>query len=191
MKQMIKTTLITSITLACLTTLQAKDTKMLPMMDADYCAGWGFALLGGYGEADTTGAEGSLRYGVEASLACPMLQLEAGDIRQQISIVYGEDNGLTTTQIEAAPFFMFDVAKTAQIGLGPVFGVSFANLDTVGTDSAVVFGAGAGVNFNYDISAKMFIGADARYLWTGDADFGTGKVNLTNYRSMLKVGMHF
>lgn len=190
MKKMIKTVLVTSALLTSITTLNA-GTKVLPMMDADYCAGWGLALVGGYGQVDLAGAEGSVRYGVEASLACPMLKLDAGDIRQQISIVYGDDNGLTTTEIEAAPFFMFDVAKTTQIGVGPVFGASFASIDAAGSSSDVVFGAGAGMNFNYDISQKMYLGADARYIWTTDANFGGGDFSLSNFRSMFKVGMHF
>lgn len=193
MKKMIRTALITSLTLTCLTSLQAQETKFLPIMSEGFCGHYGIALMGGYGQGKTQGAEGSIRYGIEASLACPIFQLSAGDIKQKISIVYGEDNGLTTTELEMAPAFIFDVTNTTKIGVGPVLGVNFASIDLAGTaKSDIVFGAGAAINFKYDVSEKMFIAADARYIWTGEANFDNNvKEKLSNFRSMLKVGMYF
>ena len=168
--------------------LNARETKVLPILtDSSYCLTPGVSLVGGIGAFDKSDTTTTM-YGVELSLACPALQLSSLDIKQQISIVYQSKEGLDTTHIEFNPHVMFDLSKDIQFGAGPGFGVILANAEK----SDTVFGLNAGVSLNYDVTPSMFMGLEARYQWTTDAEVVSGvEVNLDNYRTLLKVGMHF
>jgi len=171
------------------TAITAKEIKVLPILtDSNYCLTPSLSLLGGYG-AFSEANDGSTMYGVELAIACPALQLENLDIKQQISYVYSSNDGLTTNSIEFNPHVMFNIADKLQLGVGPGFGLVFADVE--GGESDLVFGLNLGASLNYDITTSMFVGAEARYQWTTDADFGGGDTTLDNYRTLLKVGMHF
>jgi len=164
----------------------AKDTKLFPILsDGDYCLGPAVALVGGYGKTNNVKSSGL--YGVEFSLACPLLQLSDFDIKQQVSLVHQNNDGYEATSFELNPHVMFDVANKVQVGVGPELGVLFAK----GTKSDTVFTYGLGASANYDLANNMFVGAEARYQWTTDAELGGTKDDLNNFRTLLKVGVHF
>jgi hypothetical protein len=185
MKKIALATLLTAST----TLLMAQETKFLPIAtENNYSLSPSVALVGGYGKYDELDS-GSALYGIELDIACPLLQLSSNKIKQQISVVhYSEKDKFNSTSIELNPHVMFDVANKLQVGVGPGFGVVFADADG---DTDTVFGINIGASANYDITSKMFVGAEARYQWTTDADFGGGDVSLDNYRTLLKVGYHF
>lgn len=167
----------------------AKEMKFLPIInDSNYCFSPSVALLLGNAKyKDATNS--STLYGVELSIACPALQLETQNIKQQISLVhYSKKNGFSSNTLEFNPHVMFDVADKFQVGVGPGFGLVFANTNN---SSSTVLGLNLGASANYEISNLMFIGAEARYQWTTDANFGGSNVSLNNFRTLLKVGYHF
>ncbi|RUM62045.1 MAG: hypothetical protein DSZ03_07450, partial [Sulfurimonas sp.] len=170
-------------TLLLMTTLvhAERATTLFPIMtDADYCPAPAVALLGGYGEMEKA-YDGDYMYGLEFSLACPALQLEHYDIRQQISLVHQSKHGLRMTSLEFNPHILFDLDENMQLGVGPGFGVIFTDADA--TD--IIGGINIGASVNYDIDAVYFVGAEARYQWTTDADLGNGvEHSLDNYRTL-------
>jgi opacity protein-like surface antigen len=185
------------ITLAALlalgtTSLMAHETKFLPIVtDPGYHFSPAVAIVGGYGKYKKAG-QGSAMYGIELDIACPLLELSSNDIKQQISIVHSsktDTEKLSTTSIELNPHVQFDVTNKLQIGVGPGFGVVFADADGA-TDT--VFGINIGASANYEIEKSVFVGIEGRYQWTTKADFGNnGNIALDNYRTLLKVGYKF
>lgn len=169
------------------TFVSANETKFLPIAtDDNYCLTPSVALVGGYGKYNNV--DGDALYGVELDIACPLLALPSNKIKQQISLVYQDKNGLTTTSLELNPHVMFDLSNKVQLGVGPGLGVIFANADK----SDTAFEIGAGASLNYDVTPKMFIGLEARYMFTTEVKLATNyKDNLNNSRTLLKVGMHF
>ena len=182
-----KKIVIASLIALSMTSLSARETKLLPIMsDGEYCLGPAVALIGGYGKTNNVKSTGL--YGVEFSLACPLLQIPDFDIKQQVSLVHQNSDGYEATSFELNPHVMFDVVKDIQVGVGPELGVLFAK----GAKSDTVFTYGLGTSANYDLANGMFIGAEARYQWTTDAELVSGvKNDLNNFRTLLKVGVHF
>ncbi len=184
MKQIILTA---SLLLATLVHAQ-RETTLLPVVNsADYTPAPAVALLVGYGEVEKA-YDGDYMYGVEVSLACPALQLSMYDIRQQISLVYQSDHGLRMTSLEFNPHVLFNLDEKVQLGVGPGFGVIVTDAD----ESDVILGINVGASIRYTIDATYFVGAEARYQWTTDAELSKGyERSLDNYRTLIKVGMHF
>jgi len=183
-----KVALAALITLS-ITSLCAKELAVLPVVtDDEYSLRPGVALLGGYG--NYTKGESSAMYGVELSMACPLLQLETLDIKQQISLVNYSYNGLNTLSLEFNPHLMFDINDKFQFGVGPGFGILLAKPDN--GDSATSVTVALGASLNYNVTKTMYLGLESRYQWVEKAEFATDvKTNLDNYRTLLKVGMHF
>ena len=171
-----------------ITALSAQETKMLPILDADYCPAPTVALMGGYGSYSGANS-GTAMYGVEAAFACPVFQIKDIKIHQVLSLVHSSKDGLKTTTLEMNPQVIFDLSPKMHLGVGPGIGVIFAKGDK--SDSLV--GINFGASFNYDITPKVFVGIDARYQWAGDADlYNLGQnTNLDNMRTMIKVGRRF
>lgn len=167
----------------------AKEMKFLPIItDKNYCFSPSVAVLGGSGKYKDS-KKYSTMYGVELSIACPALQLESLDIKQQISLVHSYKNGgLSANNLEFNPHVMFDVMQKLQVGVGPGFGIIVA--DANGKTDTVI-GLNLGASLSYEVTNSMFIGAETRYQWTTSANFGGGNVSLNNYRTLLKVGYHF
>ena len=168
------------------TALFADGVKFLPVTDSSYVPSFAVAALGGYQK--TEAVDGTGAYGVEISLTCPLLQIPNHTIRQQVSLVRADSNGLATTSLELNPHVLFDVAPQLHIGVGPSLGVTYAS--GLG-DHDTVFGIGAGASVTYDIAPKYFVGAESRYQWTNNASLSGRTVDLDNTRTLLKVGMHF
>ena len=177
---------ITALSTLLGTALFADGVKFLPVTDSSYVPSFAVAALGGYQK--TEAVDGTGAYGVEISLTCPLLQIPNNMIRQQISLVRADSNGLATTSLELNPHVLFDVAPQLHIGVGPSLGVIYAS--GLG-DHDTVFGIGAGASVTYDIAPKYFVGAESRYQWTNNASLSGRTVDLDNTRTLLKVGMHF
>ncbi len=184
MKRIVLSTVLLLATLAH----AERETTLFPIItDADYCPEPAVALLVGYGEREKA-YDGDYMYGLELSLACPALQLETLDIRQQISLVHQSKHGLRMTSLEFNPHVMFNLDDNVQLGVGPGFGIIVTDADK--TD--LIVGVNVGASLHYDIDATYFVGAEARYQWTSDAELSKGyEQSLDNYRTLLKVGMHF
>ncbi len=165
-----------------------RETKLFPIMtDADYCPSPAVALLVGYGEMERA-YDGDYMYGLEFSLACPALQLPTLDIRQQISLVHQSDHGLRMTSLELNPHLLFNLDNKVQLGVGPGFGLIVTDAD----ETDLIFGVNVGASIHYDIDKNYFVGAEARYQWTTDAELSKDvERSLDNYRTLVKVGMHF
>ncbi len=168
------------------TTLLADGVQFLPAMNSSYTPSLAIAALGGYQKTDSLDGTGA--YGIELSLTCPLLQIPNHIIRQQVSFVHADSNGIATNSVELNPHVLFDLAPQLRIGVGPSLGAVYA----YGRDDhEVVFGIGAGVSLTYDIAPQYFVGVESRHQWTSNANLGGSKVDLDNSRTLLKVGVHF
>jgi len=168
------------------TTLLADGMQVLPVMNSSYTPSLAVAALGGYQKTDAVDGTGA--YGVEVSLTCPLLQIPNYPIRQQVSLVHTNSNGLTTTDFELNPHVLFDVAPQLHVGVGPSIGFVYAS---GASDHDYSFGIGAGASVTYDINSQYFVGAESRYQWVNSATLSGSKVDLDNMRTLLKVGVHF
>lgn len=173
-----------------MSSLSAKETKILPILtDDNYCFNPSVALIGGYTKYDEAD-NGTSMYGAELSIACPALQLQSLNIRQQISFVHAtEKDKFSSNSLEFNPHVIFKADDKLQVGVGPGVGIVFADADG---ETDTVIGLNIGASANYDVTPRVFVGAEARYQWgLADADFNGNKVSLDNYRTLLKVGYHF
>ncbi|MEF8792385.1 hypothetical protein [Thiohalorhabdus sp.] len=182
-------TLVLSLTLALAASsaAQAQGWSLLPVTDADYRAEPTLAALGGMQDPDVDGVSSGGAYGVELSLNCPTLATPRHGIRQQISLTRFDNDGLELTSLEINPHYVMPIGQGLGFGFGP--GLSYVAADG-GGDSDGVFGLQAGVSLHYR-QGPLFLGAEARYQWTQDADLGGGDTDLANSRLMGKAGVTF
>ena len=166
--------------------VSANQLKFLPVMDSSYTPNFAVAALGGYEKSNAV--KGSGAYGVELSMTCPLLQIPDHTIRQQISLVHTNSEGLTTTSLELNPHVLFNVADNLNFGVGPSLGVVDASKNS---QDHFVFGIGAGVSLTYDITQQYFVGLSSRYQWTNNAHLCGQNYDLDNTRTLLKFGVRF
>ena len=182
-------TLIASAVAAGLTlaagTASAAD--WFPIADEGYSAAPSVAVVGGSQEFDSDGADSGSIAGVEFALNCPLLAVDSGRIRQQVSLTQYDEDGLETTHLELNPHYLFVDDGNLTVGAGPGFGLVQGDWDG-GDDSVFALQAGASVNYDF---GPAFVGAEARYQWTTEADFGLVEEDLSNTRVMAKVGVNF
>jgi len=126
--------------------------------------------------------------GVELSFNCPLLTPPTNKIRQQLSIVQYDEAGTDVTSIEINPHYVVEVSPGLFVGGGPGFG--YMSIDTAGGDDSVL-GVQVGGSVHYNLSDTVFLGADARYQLTQDANFGATTVSMDNWRIALKAGVSF
>lgn len=186
MKKLLTTALITLSALS----LNANETRLLPILSDNYCPAPTIALVGGYGEYSDISYSSSAMYGVELGFGCPVFEVKDLEINQVLSLVHYSENGLTTNSLEMNPRIMFNLNDKTKFGFGPGLGVLFTSN---GSTSDTVFGVQVGASLNYQINSDVFIGIETRYQWAGDASLanGTTKVDMDNHRTLLKVGTHF
>lgn len=141
-----------------------------------------------FGQLDPapSGADSDSVIGVELSLNCPMVQPPEGTIRQQLSIGRYDENGLELTTIEINPHYLVALDDKLAIGFGP--GLGYLRADAPGVDDSV-FALQAGVSLHYNVDARLFLGAEARYQWTQELDDSNDDMN--NSRIVAKVGYRF
>jgi len=168
--------------------LSAGEWGVLPVLDDDYKAEHGYALMVGYQDPNIDNVDGALAYGVEASLNCPLLKVPMNYIRQKISISYSDNDDLTLTSIEINPYYRMPIVTDLEVGVGPSLGATIAKANG---ESVTKFGYGLGADIEYDMGG-MFLAFEARYQLTSEADFGNGaKTELDNLRTMAKIGYKF
>ncbi|SFD15593.1 hypothetical protein SAMN05660831_00916 [Thiohalospira halophila DSM 15071] len=184
-RTLIASTVAAGLTLAAGT---ASAADWFPVAEDSYSAAPSVAVVGGSQEFDSDGADSGSIAGVEFALNCPLLAVDSGRIRQQVSLTQYDEDGLETTHLELNPHYLFVDDGNLTVGAGPGFGLVQGDLDGAGDDSVFALQAGASVNYDF---GPAFVGAEARYQWTTEADFGSVEEDLSNTRVMAKVGVNF
>ncbi len=163
--------------------------EFLPVLHSGYHLEPAVAVVGGWADPDVAGVSGSGIYGVELSIACPLLKTPTNGIRQQISLTRFNHRGLRATSLELNPHYRVEVAPRLDVGVGPALGVIWTDLHG---ESDTVFGAGLGASADYRLGDHLFAGLEARALWTTEADTGNGTdTGVNNVRSLVKLGYRF
>ncbi|MBD3793734.1 MAG: outer membrane beta-barrel protein [Campylobacterales bacterium] len=92
------------------------------------------------------------------------------------------------TQFEFNPYYIVTMQNGVEWGFGPGWGVIWSDAGK----SDTVFTAQAGTGIKYNLNARTFIGADARYQWTQSTQLAAGVAEtLDNYRTNVKIGYRF
>jgi len=149
----------------------------------------GISLLGGVTRDTETHDEWDPVYGAEFSFPC----LISDDIRQQIQFTYTEnkDDGIPDNkmmQLSVNPHYIFNRGDTVEFGAGPHLGLARVEL---ADEDDTIFTYGLGVSLKTDISGDFFVGVDARYEWTTDAEFNGIEGNFNNAKVFAKIGYQF
>ena len=140
------------------------------------------------GQMEPDDGDGDSISGIELSLNCPLVQPPSNRIRQQFSITSFDDDVTEITSIELNPHYVVEVSPGLEVGGGP--GLGYVMVETPGADEAV-FGLQLGVSAHYHGSGPLFVGAEARYQFTTEADFGAGDADVNNTRVAVKLGYSF
>lgn len=161
--------------------------ELLPAANPDYEAEATLALMGGMQDPEVGDVGASDAYGFELSLNCPTLKPPRGEIRQQISLTGFDKEGLELASLELNPHYLVPLAENLDLGVGPGLGYVMAEN---GRHEDSVFALQAGASLHYR-SGALFLGAEARYQVTQEADFGRRNEDLNNYRLLGKAGINF
>ncbi|MFY9142844.1 hypothetical protein [Sulfuricurvum sp.] len=165
----------------------AKEFKVLPILDNSFCPDIQVGLSAGYMNLKNVNAEGATA-GIEISLDCPVFTLPWDNLRQQIMLNHFNSDGLEMTNLEFNPYYLVTLNNGVEWGFGPGFGVIFADAQK----SDTVFTLQAGTGLKYNISKEIYTGADLRWQWTQKAELSNGyKEDLDNYRAQIKIGYRF
>jgi len=165
----------------------AKDFKVLPILDEGFCPNIQVGLISGYMNLKNVNAEGAT-VGIEISLDCPVFTLPWDNLRQQIMLERFHSDGLEMTNLEFNPYYLITLDNGVEWGFGPGFGVIFSDAQSADT----VFTLQAGTGLKYNLSKQIYTGADIRWQWTQKAELTPGfKEDLDNYRAQVKVGYRF
>jgi len=130
-------------------------------------------------------------YGVELSFDCPVFTLPGDHVlRQQLTLSrYSKDN-FDVTIIEMNPYYFFRLSDKLQLGVGP--GIAGVQGDPDNGDDKWAFAFQAGAGLKYYVTDNFLVGADLRWQWTAEKDYGTGiKEDLDNMRFLVKAGYKF
>lgn len=163
--------------------------QVLPIfLDDNWKPKFELAAVAGSTNFDSSRKTGA-NYGVELSFECPVFTLPGDHIlRQQLSLSRYDKDGFEVTVIEMNPYYFFTLADNLLLGVGP--GISGVHGDADGgkDEWAFAFQAGAGLKYYID---DFLVGVDARWQWTAEKDYGSGKEDLDNMRILLKAGYRF
>lgn len=166
----------------------AKEAKLLPVLDKNFCPNFQVALSSGYTDLKHVDASGAT-VGIELSFDCPFFTLPWDNLRQQLMLEHFDNDGLKMTQFEFNPYYIMTLPNNIEWGFGPGWGVIWS--DASGK-SDTVFTVQAGTGIKYNLNRQVFIGADARYQWTQSAQLSTTlSETLDNYRANVKIGYRF
>ena len=165
----------------------AADWQFLPALQSGYQADTTLAVMGGLQDPDRSAVDAGGAYGVELSLNCPTIKPPVGHIRQQISVTRFDNDGLELTSFEINPHYMVSLAENLDLGIGP--GLGYVSADA-GGNSDGVFALQAGASLHYR-TGPLFLGAEARYQVTQEAEFGAADEDVNNYRLLGKAGITF
>lgn len=172
--------------------LAGDEFKFLPIFsDDEYKFNFEVAAIVGIADYDKNGIDSGAVYGIDVSFDCPVFTLPGDNLlRQQLSINRFDENGLKVTSYEMNPYYFIDLSDDLVFGFGPGIGMINAEQDNgTGDKWLFTYQAGAGIKYYID---KIVIGADIRYQWTKEKDFGSGyEENLDNAKMLVKVGYAF
>ncbi len=181
--------MITGSALVASSAASANDWTFLAGVEPGYKSEHTVSLLFGRMSPGTTGMKDGNIAGLELSLNCPLLQPPTNRIRQQISYTQYDESGVKIKNFEINPHYVVEVSPGLELGGGP--GLAYVTADTAAKDPDF-FGFNLGVSAHYRGMGPVFIGAEYRYQFTTEEDFGNGlKDNLNNGRFDIKVGYDF
>jgi len=165
----------------------AKEFKMLPILDGDFCGNFKVGLSAGYMDFKNVNASGATE-GIELTFDCPVFTLPWDNLRQQLMLNRFNSDGLELTALEFNPYYIIDMGNGIEWGFGPGWGVIWS--DTYKSD--VAFSLQAGTGLQYNISKELYTGADIRWQWTQKIDVAPGVTeDLDNFRTQVKIGYRF
>ena len=163
----------------------AGDFELMPVFNNNYEADFSVAILGGETDFDISSSHSA--QGLEVAFNCPLLKPDNHVIRQQLSYIKTDNNGIETHSFEANPHHMFKIADQISIGAGPSIGITkvkTANKE----DSVLTYGLGASAQ--YDLGNQIFLGAEAVYAKSRNVSI-PGISDLDKTRVMGKIGFKF
>jgi len=170
-------------------TASAADWNFLAGAEPGYKAEPTVSLMFGRMFPDTTGMKDGNITGLELSLNCPLLQPPTNRIRQQVSYTQYDESGTKIKNFEINPHYVVEVSPGLELGGGP--GLAYISTDT-SANNPNFWGLNLGLSAHYRGLGPVFIGAEYRYQFTTEKDFGNGvKDNLNNGRFDVKVGYDF
>ncbi|HHD78748.1 MAG TPA: hypothetical protein ENK98_03800 [Epsilonproteobacteria bacterium] len=143
-----------------------------------------FALLGGVMKDEGSNTDWKAFYGAELAFEC----LLSDSTRSQLQLTNYDHEGLQMLQLSANPHYIFNRGDAVEFGAGPHIGVARAE---IGNEDDTVFTYGLGASARADIGNNFFVGAEARYEWTTDAEFSGVKDDLNNAKVFAKLGYSF
>lgn len=165
--------------------------EFLPITGDSYQADLAVAVVGGRTEVDSkvdNDNNDTSTLGIEASINCPLLKAPNHTIRQQVSYVETDKEGLATKSFELNPHHMLEMGDKMQAGFGPSLGSTKIETRT-GDDTVFTYGLGASIR--YDFTESVFMGGEARYAWSKDIDIVDVDKDFDNFRMLIKVGYQF
>ncbi len=169
----------------------ADEFKFLPIfLDDTYKAHAEVALVGGYIDIDSKGADDGADYGIELSFDCPVFTLPGDNLlRQQLTVTRHDESDFSMTTIEMNPYYFIGLTDDLILGFGPGIGGMFAEVDNGKDNWLFTYQVGGGLKY---YMGNLLVGADVRWQWTTEKDFGSGeKEALDNMRVLAKIGYRF
>ncbi len=161
--------------------------NFLAGLDDNYVANPTLSVMVGNLNPDINGASSGTISGLELSLNCPLLQPPSNKIRQQVSYVSYDDQGLKISSFELNPHYVIETSPGLGIGFGPGFG--YVKAETA-NESQGMLALQLGASLHYTALGKLFLGAEARYQKT-QSDAFAGQKGADNFRVALKAGYNF
>ena len=167
------------------------DKTILPFLKKGYRPQIGIAPVAGLQKTKNVD-DLDFVYGVEISLQCPLYQCKKNHIRQQLSIVNTKRDGFSAWAFELAPHYKLPIASDAEFGVGPHIGYQTNKITLLDTDfTSGVFPYGLGGSLDYAFKS-IFIGVDARYVWTTKPEYNNIKTeSMDDFRTLAKIGFKF
>ncbi len=160
--------------------------EFLPVKNDGFNSDMTLSFMGGITDPLPHGLDADLSFGLELSMNCLLLDPPQGIIRQQFSYMHYDDGGLTITSFELNPHYLYRVDDKFSIGIGPGIGYVDADGRDINEGALAIQG---GVSLHYNMSQRLFLGAEARYQWTQELD--DSHDDLKNTRIFGKVGYRF
>ncbi len=172
------------------TTAMAEGWNFLAGSKAGYTAEPAVSLLFGRMSPSTSGLDDGNIAGIELSLNCPLLQPPTNRIRQQASYTRYDEGTTQIDSFEINPHYVVEVSPGLEIGGGP--GLGYITTSTANGSDPSFLAFNLGLSAHYTGFGPVFLGAEYRYQFTTEEDFGAAiKDDLNNGRFDIKVGYSF
>lgn len=168
--------------------LQANETRILPILTGDYCPNPTMAVTTGYNIYDDIKDSGSSTYGLEIAFGCPIFEIKDLEINQVLGANHYKKDNFSITTVEMNPRIMFELDNRTKVGVGP--GVSILFVDN-NNNKDTILGFNIGATVNYQLNDGMFIGLDIRHQFTQKTNVFSNNINLNNNKTVIKIGKSF